>query len=314
MDKNKNNLQDKDEPGVGDFYLMQEMGVNCIRLYHQPFKVNKELLRDLYKTYGIRVIMGDFFGKYAIGSGAKWDPGTDYKNDEQKKKMLESVTQMVREYKDEPFILFWLLGNENVYGYACNADKEPQAFFEFANEAAKEIKAIDPEHPVAIASGDSLFLDKFAKFAPEVDIFGTNSYRGGYGFGRLYQDVKEAADRPVFITEYGCPSYAEGKSAEEAEELQAEYHRGAWADIERNMAFGEGAGNSLGAGAFEWLDEWWKAYEPALHDAKGLFTGPFPDGYMHEEWLGLAGQGNGKLSPFLRQLRKAYYMYRKAWK
>ncbi|MDP2941678.1 MAG: glycoside hydrolase family 2 TIM barrel-domain containing protein, partial [Candidatus Omnitrophota bacterium] len=251
VDKNKNNLQDKDEPDIGDFYLMQEMGVNCIRLYHQPFKVNKELLRDLYKNYGIRVIMGDFLGKYAIGSGAKWDPGTDYKNDEQKKKMLESVTQMVREYKDEPFILFWLLGNENVYGYACNADKEPRAFFEFVNEAAKQIKAIDPEHPVAIASGDALFLDKFAEAAPQVDIFGTNSYRGGYGFGRLFRDVKDLADRPVFITEYGCPAYGEGRPAEEAEGLQAEYHRGAWADIERNMAFGEGAGNSLGAVAFE---------------------------------------------------------------
>ncbi|OGX43830.1 MAG: hypothetical protein A3G38_04120 [Omnitrophica WOR_2 bacterium RIFCSPLOWO2_12_FULL_51_8] len=314
VDKNKNNLQDKDEPGVGDFYLMQEMGVNCIRLYHQPFKVNKELLRDLYKTYGIRVIMGDFLGKYAIGSGAKWDPGTDYRDPEQRKKMLESVTGMVREFKDEPYILFWLLGNENVYGYACNADKEPDAFFGFANEAAKQIKALDTEHPVAIASGDTLYLDKFAKNASEIDIFGANSYRGGYGFGRLFQDVKETADRPVFITEYGCPGYAAGRPAEEAEAMQAEYLRGAWSDIEKNMAFGKRAGNSLGGVAFEWLDEWWKAYEPSVHDIKGLFTGPFPDGYMHEEWLGFSGQGDGKLSPFLRQLRKSYSMYRKIWK
>ncbi|MDD5655356.1 MAG: glycoside hydrolase family 2 TIM barrel-domain containing protein, partial [Candidatus Omnitrophica bacterium] len=134
VDKNGNNIQDKDEPAVGDFELMKQMGVNSIRLYHQPFKVNKELMRELYNTYGIRVIMGDFFGKYAIGSGASWNPGTDYTDEEQKKKMLESVTAMVNEYKDEPYILCWLLGNENVYGYACNADKEPDAFFKFANE------------------------------------------------------------------------------------------------------------------------------------------------------------------------------------
>jgi len=42
--------------------------------------------------------------------------------------MLESVTNMVLEFKDEPYILFWLLGNENVYGFACNADKEPDVF------------------------------------------------------------------------------------------------------------------------------------------------------------------------------------------
>jgi len=314
VDKNRNNIQDADEPAVGDFELMKQMEVNTIRVYHQPFKVNNELLRELYENYGIRVIMGDFLGKYAIGSGAPWNPGTDYSNEEQKKKMIESVTNMVLEHKDEPYILFWLLGNENVYGYACNADKDPDAFFKFANEVAKVIKSIDPEHPVAICSGDILFLDKFGKDAPDIDIFGTNAYRGDYGFGRLWQSVKDEADKPVFITEFGCPAYAEGKVVDETEELQAEYHRGSWEDIENNMAFHNGAGNAIGGIAFEWLDEWWKAYEPKVHDTKGLWTGPFPDGSMHEEWLGVCGQGDGKLSPFLRQLRKSYYTYKKIWK
>jgi beta-glucuronidase len=293
---------------------MKEMGVNTIRLYHYPTTVDKEMLLDMYNKYGIRVIMGDFLGKYAIGSGAKWDPGTDYNNEEHRKNMLESVTNMVAEFKDEPYILFWLLGNENVYGYACNADKDPEAFFKFANEAARLIKSLDPEHPVAICSGDILFLDKFGLCAPDVDIFGANAYRGEQGFGRFWQSVKEEADKAAFITEFGCPAYAEGKSQEEAEELQAEYHRGSWHDIENNMAFGEGAGNALGGVVFEWLDEWWKGYEPRIHDTKGLWAGPFPDGYMHEEWLGLCGQGNGKLSPFLRHLRKAYFMYKKSWR
>ena len=314
VDKNSNNLQDKNEPAVGDFKLMQEMGVNAIRLYHQPFKVNKELLRDLYNRYGIRVIMGDFLGKYALGSGAPWYPGTDYNNAQHKKNMMESVTKMVLEFKDEPFILFWLLGNENVYGFACNANKEPDAFFKFANEVAKQIKAIDPQHPVAICSGDILFLDKFGKNCPDIDIFGTNAYRGDYGFGYLWQQVKEEAGIPVFITEFGCPAYAAGKTKEETEYLQAEYHRGSWEDIQCNIAFREGAGDSLGGVVFEWLDEWWKAYEPFIHDTKGLFAGPFPDGYMHEEWLGVCGQGNGKLSPYLRQLRQSYYMYKKMWR
>jgi len=314
VDKNKNNKQDSDELSVGDFKLMQDMGVNTIRLYHHPAKVNKELMRELYNDYGIMVILGDFLGKYAIGSGAPWNPGTDYNNEEQKKKMLDSVTEMVMEFKDEPYILFWLLGNENVYGYACNADKEPDAFFAFANEVAKAIKAIDPEHPVAICSGDILYLDKFGKNAPDIDIFGTNAYRGDYGFGRFWQGVKEEADRPAFITEFGCPSFAEGRTPEQAEELQAEYHRGSWEDIENNAAFSQGAGNAIGGVIFEWLDEWWKAYEPAHHDTKGLWIGPFPDGYMHEEWLGVCSQGDGSDSPFLRQLRKSYYMYKKQWK
>jgi beta-glucuronidase len=313
VDRNKNNLQDKNEPNVGDFRLMKMMGVNTIRLYHHPEKPVKEVLRDLYNRFGIRVIMGDFLGKYALGSGAPWNPGTDYNNEEQKKKMMESVLGMVKEYKDEPFILFWLLGNENVYGYACNADKYPAEYFAFANEVARQIKAIDPEHPVAICSGDILYLDKFGRNAPDIDIFGTNAYRGDYGFGALWQQVKEEAGKPAFITEFGCPSYAEGKSQSEAEELQAEYHRSSWEDIENNMAFGEASGNAIGGVAFEWLDEWWKAYEPKTHDTKGLWAGPFPDGYMHEEWLGVVSQGDGKSSPFLRQLRKSYFAYKKMW-
>lgn len=314
VDKNRNNIQDKDEPTVGDFELMKDMGINTIRQYHQPFPVNKELLRDLAQNYGILTIMGDFLGKYAIGSGASWDPGTDYNDPEQKKKMMQSVISMVLEYKDEPFILFWLLGNENVYGYACNADKEPDAFFKFANEVAQAVKLIDPEHPVAICNGDVLYLDKFGKNCPDVDIFGTNAYRGNFGFIRLWRDVKEQADKPVFITEYGCPAYAEGMSEETAENMQAEYHKAAWDDIYGNSAFKGGEGNSIGGVIFEWLDEWWKSYEPFVHDKKGLFTGPFPDGYMHEEWLGIAGQGDGSLSPFLRQLRKAYFMYKEEWR
>ena len=313
VDKNLNNIQDKNEPSVGDFRLLKEMKVNTIRLYHQPVPVNKELLRDLFKTYGIRVIMGDFLGKYTLGSGAPWNPGTDYNNEEHKKNMIASVAEMVKEHKDEPYILFWVLGNENVYGYACNADKEPEAYFKFANEVAKIIKEIDPEHPVAICSGDILFLDKFGKYAPDIDIFGTNAYRGEYGFGRLWKDVLEEADRPVFITEFGCTAYGEGKSREEAEELQAEYHRGSWENIRQNLAFQGGIGNAIGAVAFEWLDEWWKGYEPAIHDTKTLWEGPFPDGFMHEEWLGICGQGDGNLSPYLRQLRKAYFTYKRLW-
>lgn len=314
VDRNGNNKKDKNEPAVGDFKLMRNMGVNTIRLYHNALPINKELLRELYEKYGIRVIMGDFLGKYAIGSGASWNPGTDYNNEEHKKNMLKTVMEMVNEYKDEPYILFWLLGNENVYGYACNADTDPDAFFKFANEVARQIKAIDPEHPVAICNGDQVFLDRFALNCPDIDIFGMNAYRGESGFGRIWRNVSEDVDKPVFVTEYGCPAYVEGKSAQEAEELQAEYHSGCWNDIENNLAFKGGAGNSIGGVAFEWVDEWWKQYEPSVHDTRGVAMGPFPDGYFHEEWFGICGQGDGSLSPFLRHLRKTYYMYQKAWR
>jgi hypothetical protein len=313
VDKNRNNIQDSDEKSVGDFALMKDMGVNAIRLYHQPFKINKELIRQMHQKYGIYIILGDFLGKYALGSKAEWNPGTIYKDPEQQKNMLESVKEMVLEFKDEPAVLFWILGNENVYGVACDADKDPESFFKFANEAALLIKSLDPlKRPVAIASGDILYLDVFAKNAPDIDIFGANVYRGKYGFLDYWDEVKRVADRAAMITEYGAPSFAKGYTEEEAENFQAEYHRGCWLDIMCDSA-GYAAGNAVGGFVFEWLDEWWKAYEASRHDKRGLFTGPFLDGYMHEEWLGIVGQGDGKKSPFERQLKKAYFTYKELW-
>jgi beta-glucuronidase len=313
VDLNNNFVQDLEEQGVGDFQLMKEMGVNCIRLYHQPFKINKEVIRQLHQKYGIYIILGDFLGKYAIGSKAPWNPGTDYDNPEHRQNMLDSVKEMVLEFRDEDAVLIWIIGNENVYGVACNADKKPESFFKFANEAALLIKSLDPKkRPVAIASGDNLYLDVFAKNSPDIDIYGANCYRGKYGFLDFWDEIKRVADRAAMLTEYGAPSIAKGYSMEEAEDYQAEYHKAAWLDIHCNSA-GYGAGDSVGGVIFEWLDEWWKAYGPFYHDKKALFAGPFLDGYMHEEWLGLAGQGDGKHSPFTRHLKKAYYTYKSLW-
>lgn len=315
VDKNLNNVQDKDEPNVGDFQLMKEMGVNTMRIYHQPFAADKAILRELFEKHGIMVIMGDFIGKYTLGSGAAWADGTDYENPEHQKNMMDSVMKMVMEHKDEPYLLFWLLGNENNYGVASNADKKPEAYFKFVNEVAKAIKKIDPNHPVAVCNGDTLFLDIFAQHAPDVDIYGANVYRGDYGFGSFWDQVHDATDKPAFITEYGAPAYTPHMTKEEGEEAQSQYHRGNWLDIEENRGgYENGVGNALGGVVFEWLDEWWKNYEPSKHDKKSDVIGPFPGGYYYEEWFGINTQGDGKSSPYLRQPRKAYFTYQEMWK
>lgn len=314
VDANRNNEQDADEPVVGDFKLMKDMGVNTLRIYHHPQIPNKEVLRKMYNEYGFHIIMGNFLGKYALESGATWSEGTDYENPEHKKNLLDAVKKMVMEYKDEPYILMWLLGNENNYGVACNADKKPESYYKFVNEVALMIKSIDPNHPVAISNGDTLYLDVFAKNAPDVDIFAANVYRGDYGFGSFWSQVLESTGKSAFITEYGAPAYAPHLTTEEAEEAQAEYHNGNWMDIQENSAgTPTGVGNAIGGVAFEWMDEWWKNYEPFRHDRKSDAVGPFPGGYYFEEWFGLVGQGNGRHSPFLRQLRKTYYLYKELW-
>ncbi len=312
-DRNLNNRKDAGEEAVGDFKLLKEMGANAIRIYHHDHNQNKELFRRAYEDYGIMILMGDFLGAYATGSGANWHQGTDYSNPVHQKKMKDSVRKMVEGYKDEPYILMWILGNETNYGVANNAKEDPQGYYKFVNEVAKMIKTLDPTRPVAICNGDTLFLDIFARYAPDVDIYGSNSYRGEHGFGiGMWESVKWTCDKPVVITEYGCPAYQEGKPLKIAEVDQAKYHQGAWEDIVLNSA-GYGAGNSIGGVVFEWIDEWWKAYESNVHDTEKLYSGPFPGGWVYEEWFGIVGQGDGSRSPFLRELRESYFLYKKMW-
>ncbi len=337
IDTNKNNQRDPDEPIVGDGKIINDLGVNTLRAYHHIY--NRELFRRLYKENHLYILCGDLLGGYAVDSGATWTDGTDYSNPQQQETMLNGVRAMVTENKDEPYVLMWVLGNENVYGVANNAGKDPASFFKFVNRAAELIHQLDPSRPVAIANGDLLYLDYIQKYCPAIDVLGANSYRGEQGFGRhMFQDVQDALDKPVIITEYGTSAYGEGYTPAQAEAYQAMYLGNNWEDLEANMA-GRGVGNVLGGVLFEYMDEWWKAnsdlpekvqkaraewyasksaiyknLQPDKHDTVPQFGFPFLDGWSYEEWYGLISQGDGKDSPFGRQLRPAYFTMQEIWK
>ncbi|MCA9398782.1 MAG: helix-turn-helix domain-containing protein, partial [Candidatus Omnitrophica bacterium] len=302
VDENRNGRRDPQERRVGDFRIMRDMGVNAIRIFHHPQALDKRVLRKLYQDYGIRVIMGDFLGQYTLGSGAQWSEGTDYSDPQQRENMLRSVEKMVREHRNEPYILMWVLGNEN--NYQPNVQDNPEAYYEFVNEAAALIKSLDHKHPVAISNGDLQFIKILAKNKSNIDIFMPNAYRGGFGFGALWQSAKNHLDMPVLIGEYG-------KSAISGEDAQVNSHRRNWINIERNSGgYSSGQGNAIGGVAFEYLDEWWKAKKEDKHNGQGDQTGVPPG----EEWFGIFGQGDGTQSPFLRDPRKVYYLYKnKLW-
>ncbi|MCL2484788.1 MAG: hypothetical protein FWF00_06275 [Endomicrobia bacterium] len=327
VDTNRNEKQDKNEPNIGDFALMKEMGVNTLRIYHFD-GLNKDLLKEGYEKYGYMYMIGDLIGMYTIDSGADWYIGTDYTNPTQKKNMLESVKRMVLEYKDKPYVLMWVLGNENNYGAVtdghtpgsgCLAQEQPEDYYRFVNECAKLIKMLDPhQRPVAISNGDTYLLDYCVKYAPDIDIFGANVYRGDYGFGSIWKDVLREYSKPVLITEYGCPAYAVDWSTARIEHEQAAYHKNNWIDIRNNTAgVVGGTGNALGGVIFEWTDEWWKSgytFSPHEHTTVSQWQGPFLDGHAYEEWFGICSIGDGEDSPFKRQLRKSYFVYRNLWK
>lgn len=321
VDQNLNNRRDKKEAVVGDFQLLKEMGCNTIRIYH-PSNIKKEVFRDLFNRFGIRVMMGNFLGAYTWGSGAAWKDGTDYTDSIQRQKMKEDVKKMVLEFKDEPYMLFWMLGNENDVAGSyenstfnnTNARRVPEVYATFVNEVAKMVHELDPNHPVGISNATFGLMRAYAQYAPEIDFVGMNAYTGPYGFGRLWNSIKMDFDRPVTITEYGVDCYDQNKGSID-EGFQALYHRGCWRDMVNNSFGKSGAGNSLGGFAYTWLDSWWFCGLTTEHDTtKGAWRGPAKDSWFNDEWLGLWGQGDGKASPFIRQPREVYYMYKKEWR
>lgn len=330
VDKNNNDTQDADEKAVGDFELMKQMGVNAIRVYrngegteYDPSGFNKKTLRDLHEKYGISVIMGDFLGAYTVGSGALWDEGTDYKDPVQLENMRRIIIDYVKDHKSEPYVLMWLLGNENlmpadytgVNASRTKAASQIEEYMKFVNEIAELIHRIDPDHPVAVGNLDLVSLDEYGKYAPAVDIFGANSYRGASGFGTLWRTVQDAFDRPVMITEYGCDAW-DSRKKNENQKMQADYLKGAWDDIRLNMAGGPGSGNAIGGVLFEFIDEWWKSSNGSwdTHDSDTDSAMAFPDGWGSEEYFGVVTRGDGHDS-LERRVRQSYSLFRdQLWK
>jgi hypothetical protein len=327
IDANNNGLRDEDEPVTTDYQLMKDMGVNTIRFYvtsNSLQRLNTLLFRKVYRDYGIRFLVGNFLGAYCNDSGAPWDPGTDYTSRKQRETMKANVSNMVMRLKGEPWVLAWILGNENnmemsgdVNATRTNASRYPETYARFLNEVCKMVHQLDPDHPIGVGNLLVGLVEYYGKFAPEIDFIGINSYISEDGFGATWQKIKQTMDRPVVITEFGCDAYYTGKGPDE--EMQSRWLRKNWEDIAYNRAGNRGVGNAIGGFVFQWVDEWWKDslnyFENPMdqQSTRAVFPMPFPDGYAQEEWFGIFSQGKGTASPFLRIPRKAYFDVKAVW-
>ncbi|MCM8801389.1 MAG: hypothetical protein NC912_05225 [Candidatus Omnitrophica bacterium] len=335
--------QDPYKPWLVDGKLMQEMGVNTVRIY-QPSdnpEAVKRVIRDLYELYGIRTILGHWLGLWEY-------PCPFYADKDFQERIKKEVLQMVNYYKDEPGLLLWILGNEN--NYSClgqvrpwssdEIDKESdphtqrfmrlKIYYSFVNELAKEIKRIDQYHPVALGNGELVGLEVASQFCPDIDLIACIIYRGK-SFGNLFNSLKTIFDKPILLSEFGADSY-DAYLKKEEQNMQAFFLESQWRQIWQNIAGQKtGTGNCIGGTIFEWSDEWWKHNE---FDSKGWSIHDTESGWsnssyyfdikakdnrnMNEEWFGIvalsqdekeAGAGLDK-----RILRKAYYVIREFWR
>lgn len=331
---------DPNKPWEIDGELMQKMGVNTIRVYQvqgEPEEA-KRVIRYLYEKHGIRTILGNWLGFWEF-------PCPFYGDKRFQKKIKEEVLNMVREYKDEPGVLMWVLGNEN--NYSClghvnpwgneEIDKEadPQkqkamraeVYYSFVNEIALEIKKIDKDHPVALGNGELVGLEFAKEYAPDIDIVACIIYRGKT-FGNLFNSLRLTFDKPIFLSEFGADAY-DAYLKKEDQNMQAFFLESQWRQVYQNLAGNEdGAGNCLGGAMFEWTDEWWKHDEHnpdswSVHDTGSNWSNSSyyfdikaeGNKNMNEEWFGLVELLKEEECGINKRLpRKAYYVVREFWR
>jgi len=331
---------DANKPWLTDGKLMQAMGINTVRFYQagQNTESVKNVIRDLYELYGIRTIMGNWLGFWEY-------PCPFYADKEFQERIKKEVLEMVKAYKDEPGILFWVLGNENNYSclgmvnpWSCEEiDKEPDPikqknmrysiYYSFINDLAKEIHSIDPGHPVALGNGELIGLEIAAQNCPGVDLVACIIYRGKT-FGNLFRSLKATFDKPIVLIEFGADSYDAYKETED-QNMQAFFLESQWRQIYENLANNkEGVGNCLGGTIFEWTDEWWKHNENdpeswKIHDATSNWSnGSYyfdikakNNKNMNEEWFGIVALSQEQEFGIDKRIpRKAYYVIREFWK
>ena len=315
--------------------LLKNMGVNTIRTYTG---IQPRWVQYIYQNYGIHTILNHSFGRYGLTLDGTWVAVTDYSNQAVKELLMSEITALAEEFKNTPGLLMILLGNENNYGlFWAGADTEDfpdeedqlravgenrgRPMYKLMNDAAIAIKEIDGSRPVAICNGDLLFLDIIAEECQDVDIYGTNMYRG-ISFGDTFERVKNEYGKPVLFTEFGSDAF-NALSNKEDQQAQATIMVGQWEEIYANAAGLGKTGNSIGGCTFQFSDGWWKFGQTDnldIHDNNASWSnGGYPFDYkpgqnnMNEEWFGICAKGpNDARGLYDLYPRAAYYALKEA--
>ena len=316
--------------------LLKNMGVNAIRQYTG---IQPKWITYIYENYGIYTMLNHSFGRYGLTIEGTWVPVTDYRDGKTKKLLMSEITKLAEDYKNTPGLLMFLLGNENNYGLFWAGsetedfpdeedqrrevgEKRGRPMYKLMNDAAVKMKSINSSIPIAICNGDVLFIDIIAEECKDVDIYGTNMYRG-VSFGNAFQVVKDKLNKPILFTEFGADAF-NAVTNDEDQKAQAYYMVGNWKEIYQNASGLGKAGNAIGGFTFQFSDGWWKFGQTKnldIHDTNASWSnGGYPhdigkpgDNNMNEEWFGICAKGpNNERGLYTLYPRAAYYSLKEA--
>ncbi|MEL7311809.1 MAG: hypothetical protein AAFN07_09885 [Pseudomonadota bacterium] len=307
------NLWGKDDDHIRkvldyDFGLMAAAGVNTIRSFAM---IPPKWVTYVYREHGIRTVINPLMGRYGYSIGGRWVPFTDYSDPLTRATLLADTVELVAQYKDVPGVLMFAFGNESNYGLSWSSfeiENLPEGeqntakaryLYSLFNEVIRESKKVAPNYPFSIVNGDVQYIDLIAELVPELDVLGSNVYRGP-SFTSLWADVDKKLDLPVVFFEFGSDAF-NARSGAEDQIAQAEILKDQWLEM-YNKSWGNAEeGNAIGGFVFEWRDEWWKYLQEENLDTQDdnaswsnqayLFDWAPGENNMNEEWFGITALG-----------------------
>ncbi|MDP3645278.1 MAG: glycoside hydrolase family 2 TIM barrel-domain containing protein, partial [Bacteroidota bacterium] len=177
--------------------------------------------------------------------------GFDYNDTAAIRKQTEKIVEIVKNTKDHPAVLMWAIGNE--LDYIPGTKPFNPKMWDAVNEAAKAIKAIDPNHPVMTVIGTSM-MEKVAdivKRCPDIDLLGINSYGDIYTLPETLK--KYGWTKPYVISEWGPDGYWEVKRTKwGAPYEQTGREKYTCYEKKYQAAIDNGNGQCLGSYVFYW--------------------------------------------------------------
>ncbi len=314
-----------------DFGLMAAAGVNANRSFAT---IPPKWVTYIYREHGIRTVINPLMGRYGYTVGGKWIPFTDYSDPLTRETLKRDTLAIFETYKDVEGVLMFALGNESNYGLSWSSfeiENLPEGerntakarfLYSLYNEIMKAGKQIAPDKPQSIVNGDIQYIDLIAELCPDLDVLGSNVYRGP-SFTALWADVKAKVDLPVVYYEFGSDAF-NAREYREDQLSQATILRDQWKEM-YNKAYGNGEeGNSIGGFVFEWRDEWWKYLQIENLDVQDnnaswsnqayLFDWAPGKNNMNEEWFGITALGTpNEDGVYTARPRMAYDVLAQIW-
>lgn len=266
-----------------DCRQLAAIGVNTLRTWGAG--PDTRALLDAAHKHGLRVLLGLWFRHGRPGAEA--DDSFDYTSDTAGiAAQHNAILETVRAYKDHPALLAWGVGNEVFLNLP---DAAKPAYAAALEAACREIKKIDPGHPLIAVDAWTKAIPWIEKYCPSVDAHGINTY--GPGLAGVPKAVRDAGStRPWLITEYGSRGDwdtrpdANGVKMEVSDDEKYRTITGAWNKILRPE---REAGRCLGLFVFNYSNSTTytnlkhglllgSATRPAWHAVKEIYLGEPP--------------------------------------